>query len=409
MNLRPLPPRAEGSSLHRLEGTRFRAVDVGRSAAHALAARPGRSLLTASGTVLGIAALVATISLTATARQQIADAFAALQQDELGARSVPNTSEPSAIAFEGAPLERLRRRPDVHRAGILHAFESPVNVALTPHAEGRWVVPVAVDEHLMEVIAPSDAFGRITTSRWGEGGLVLLARPVADALGLSAPAPGQAILVKGQPLALGGIFEDVAVRNELLLSVVVDPQTAANLDLGPIDTLTVYSVPGGATRLAQDLPALLAPFEPGTVQVTQLPAPERLRQEVDSSVGQLLLLLAVVALGIGGLGIANASLIAVLEQAGEIGLRRALGARRRHIALQTVAESGLLGLGGAVAGVWLGVAITVFASLALRWEPSLDLRPIWLGPLAGLGVGVIAGLYPAIRAASLQPADVLRR
>lgn len=154
---------------------------------------------------------------------------------------------------------------------------------------------------------------------------------------------------------------------------------------------------------------MLSPYAPDSVLVRQAPAPERLRQEVDSSVSRLLLLLAVVALGISGLGIATTTLTAVMERADEIGLRRALGARRRHIAAQTVTESGLLGLGGSVVGVWLGALVTVVAALGLRWEPVLDLRPVWLGPLVGLVVGVLAGLYPALRAASLQPAEVLRR
>jgi putative ABC transport system permease protein len=115
-----------------------------------------------------------------------------------------------------------------------------------------------------------------------------------------------------------------------------------------------------------------------------------------------------VSLLVGAIGIANVTLVSVLERVGEIGLRRALGARRRHIALQFLAESTAMGLLGGIVGASAGVLVVVGVSASRSWTPVLDpLLPI-VAPLAGAAVGLVAGAYPSLRAAKLEPVDALR-
>ncbi|HEX4982184.1 MAG TPA: ABC transporter permease [Ilumatobacteraceae bacterium] len=117
--------------------------------------------------------------------------------------------------------------------------------------------------------------------------------------------------------------------------------------------------------------------------------------------------LGVISLVVGAIGIANVTLVTVMERTGEIGLRRALGARHRHIAGQVLCESAAIGVIGGIVGASAGI-VTVVVSASRDWTPLLD---PWLpsaAPPAGALVGLLAGAYPAIRAARMEPVEALR-
>ena len=136
--------------------------------------------------------------------------------------------------------------------------------------------------------------------------------------------------------------------------------------------------------------------------------PRKVRSDVEGDVNSLFLTLGAVSLLVGAVGIANVTLVSVLERVGEIGLRRALGAARRHIAAQFLMESTALGLLGGVLGASLGTLVIVGVSFAREWTPVLDASLPLAAPLLGALVGLLAGVYPSMRAASLEPVDALR-
>jgi putative ABC transport system permease protein len=111
---------------------------------------------------------------------------------------------------------------------------------------------------------------------------------------------------------------------------------------------------------------------------------------------------------VGGLGIANVTLLSVLERVSEIGLRRALGATRRQVAGQFLVESVIIGFLGGILGTAVGVLLTVIVSAVRDWTPLLDTRMAVGAPLLGAVIGLLAGTYPAWKASAIEPIKALR-
>jgi putative ABC transport system permease protein len=165
---------------------------------------------------------------------------------------------------------------------------------------------------------------------------------------------------------------------------------------------------GAAELIAAQAPTALSPGDRNLLQVIAPAGPTRARDGVQSDVNALFLILGLVSLVVGAVGIANVTLVTVMERTSEIGLRRALGAARRHVAGQFLLESTLIGLIGGVIGASLGVVAIVAVSAAKQWTPVLDMRLAVAAPVAGAVVGLLAGLYPSLRAARMEPVDALR-
>ena len=133
-----------------------------------------------------------------------------------------------------------------------------------------------------------------------------------------------------------------------------------------------------------------------------------MRQAVERDLTLLFLTLGAVSLLVGAIGIANVTLVSVMERTGEIGLRRALGATRRHIALQFLLESSAIGIVGGILGASLGTLVVVGVSAYQSWTPVLDPFVPFAAPLVGGLTGFLAGTYPSLRAARMEPVEALR-
>ena len=154
------------------------------------------------------------------------------------------------------------------------------------------------------------------------------------------------------------------------------------------------------SKIDQVTPVLAAtanPEFPEEVEVARPTDALEAQEAADDTLTALFLGLGAVALLVGGVGIANVMVIAVLERRGEIGLRRALGATKRHVASQFLGEALLLAAIGGVGGVALGIAATAIYANIQGWATLVPPEAVIGGIVAALVIGAIAGLYPASR------------
>ncbi len=156
------------------------------------------------------------------------------------------------------------------------------------------------------------------------------------------------------------------------------------------------------------LGATAYPASPEDTQVSRPSEALQARADAQSTLTAVFLGLGAVALLVGGVGIANVMVISVLERRPEIGLRRALGARRVHVAVQFLGESVLLSLIGGCAGIALGAAATAAYASFQNWALVVPTLAVGGAVLLAIALGALAGLYPALRAARLAPAAALR-
>lgn len=381
-----------------------------------LITRPGRTALTVLGTLLGVAALVSTVGVAQTAGQQIVGRF-----DELAATSVVVTSalgNDQTLAMLPWDAEaRISRLNGVAAAGAI----SPVDIGgeLTssvpihdPQGRTAFQLPVfAVSSGLFDAARTELRAGRLFDSGHSDRAddVAVLGPGAAERLGIGDLSRLPVIFVGNRPFAVIGLLGSTGRLPDLADAIILPQGTGrAVYDVQAPSTIQIDVEIGAASLIAEQAPVALTPNAPELLQVLKPVEPERLRADVASDVNLLFLILGGVALLIGSIGIANVTLVSVLERTGEIGLRRALGATRTHVTLQFLLESTTMGFIGGVFGASIGVIVTVLVAAARTWVPAID---PWVPPTAVLvgGVtGLAAGVYPARRAARLEPVEALR-
>ncbi|MFE4602553.1 ABC transporter permease [Kitasatospora indigofera] len=410
--------------------TRLSPRDLIAEAVTGLVQRPARSVLTMLGTVLGVGVFVAVLALTTTVTHQIGKSFDVLRATTVtvvdGTPVAPKGSAPPGEeARTGFPADtdaRLSALNGVVAGGLWWTvpLRNPA-IATRPAAEaaasggrGGTVGLYAATPGTLAAMEPTLDSGVLFNSFHQERGehVCVLGAAAARVLGITRLDNQPAVFVNNTPYTVVGIISDTRRLPESLLGMIIPARTALAAYGAPVDRpaqSVIHVRLGAAALIAQQAPLALRPDQPRLLSAEAPPDPRSLRDKVSTDLSGLFLLLAAICLGVGALGIANTTLVAVLERTGEIGLRRSLGARPRHIGVQFLTESTTLGVLGGLIGTSLGLVTVLVIAVAEHRTAVVEPATVLPAPLVGGLVGLVAGCYPALRAARIEPLEALRR
>lgn len=402
-----------------IEPSRLTATDAARDALVAVTRSPLRTVLTSVGTVLAVGTAIATIGLSDSAAGAVSGTFDALRativtfSDSNRVRTPPDLTDKAE-----KPLDRLN---GVVRAGLIWQLGSGgrlYQVGRTQPQPGQPQIglPVtAASAGGLATIGAAVSAGRLYDAGMDHRGaqVALLGATAARQLGMTGVGESPVIFIGQVPFTVVGIVRRAPLDPGVLLGVIVPPGGALAVagrfgtDVGR--QIMVRTVPGAAQLIGRQGPYAIDPRNPHGIAASVPEDPNALRQSVSSSLTSLLLAIALIALGVGVIAIANTTLLSVLQRRAEIGLRRSVGAAPRHIAVMVVFEAVLTGAVGGLIGTSAGVLIISAVCASRGWAPVLDPRLLLAAPAAGAVAGLLAGLYPAWRASRVSPISALQR
>jgi putative ABC transport system permease protein len=391
-----------------LASSRLLPGDVLRVGAAGLLSRKLRASLSAVGIAIGIAAMVSVLAISDSSRAELLSTL-----DRLGTNLLTVAPGESLFGEESKlPAEAKRM---IGRIAPVEAVSATGTVSgsvyrseLIPEAETGGINVVAADSDLLATLGATLRAGAFLNDATAGQPVVVLGRTAAERLGVTRP--GVQVVIGGTRFTVVGIANEFTLAEALDAAAIVGFPAAARYlgDDGASSTIYVRANPEHVEPVRNVLARTAYPQHPEEVEVSRPSDAIEARAAAKSAFTSLFLGLGAVALLVGGVGIANVMVISVLERRSEIGLRTALGATRRHIAVQFLSESLLLSGAGGVAGVLLGGGLAASYAASRGWDAVVPPVVLAAGVGAAVSIGAVAGLYPAIRAARLSPSEALR-
>ncbi|KQQ51290.1 hypothetical protein ASF68_02115 [Plantibacter sp. Leaf314] len=391
----------------------MRAGDLFGSAMRGITGNLTRSILTIVMIVIGVGSVITLVAVGNGASKQVNDQIAAL-----GASAI-TVSPGFSSTGTGASLQP----EDADAIRSSRAATSISSVAPQVSAEKRAVA--GSRSVSITVVGTTDAYFTITNAviaqgralsasdAIGGGDVTVLDAKSASALFPDGSAVGQTVLVGSTPLRVVGVLADGGAAQQMFGSgrtiyAPIDRVRASITGYGSLSALSVGAVsPAAVGQASAEVRAVLA-LRHGSVAF-DLSTPDQLRSVLGGSATSLNGMLAGVAaisLLVGGIGVTNVMLLTVRERTREIGIRKALGARPLPIAGQFMIEATTLSIVGGALGV--GAAFLVTRVPINGIPPVIEPTMVLLAAGLSIGIGIVFGTYPAVRASRMDPVQALR-
>lgn len=380
---------------------RIRVADMLRDAWSSVLSRSYQSLGQGLAVAIAVALTITTLGLSTSASAQVSSTFDAHLNREVTATWSTGVAHSPPLA---EVPERVEQLSGVDAAAVVLDLEIG---SVATFAESRQTRPhVAIGDFV--------GAARITvdTASWHEGpledGEAYVGDLLANDLQLSSTEGAPTVLVNGVTYVVVGLITASSRLPLLRGEVVVGPPADFNPPGAVNVTMLSVTAAGAAQQVAKQLPAALNPFQSEQIQVAAPTDSATLRGQVEQGVQATLTAFTLLALIVAIAALMNATLLAVNARRGEIGMRKALGARDSQIGALITLESAYIGVVGGIVGLILGMAAILVVTVTQRWSPVFDLVLLPLAIAVGLVVGAGGGGLASIRASRLKPAENLR-
>lgn len=392
-----------------------------------------KSFFSLLGVIIGVMFLLVVVSVVEGMDRYITEDFAS---QIFGINTITVTRAPSVQITAGGPETRrwARRRRLTHEdAGIIRdGLTVPALVAAESDAggtlegdNGRKVENVIISAGPPELLQIRNLVverGRPFSPQEAERGVpvVILGKSTAEVIFQNLDPLGRSVRIRGFPYRVIGILEEqgsifgISLDNRAIAPALSPIQNVVS-PRGYVENILVQTTePAGIQPAMMEIEAILRtkdglrPSEPNSFELETAEESLGFWDTISRILFVALPGLVGISLVVGGIVIMNIMLVSVMERTREIGVRKAIGARRRDIVVQVLIESATLSGTGAVLGVAVGAGLAWVVAAVSPMPAALAPKWITLGVGLGVAVGMIAGVYPAARAAKLDPVDALR-